>query len=144
MELTRKIDLSLYWHVRNLLPAMVHVKSSYEEKELKLPGVSIDVPRFYARSLELGNKEGLRRQLVTVDVFAETKQQRDDIADILYDSFVYNIPVYDFELGSPPPLPPLLGYLRVLDRSSEPIIVFRDLVEKFYWRRKISLSFDYH
>lgn len=143
MELTRKIELSLYWYIRDFLPSTVSVEPSYKEEELQLPVVSIDASRFYTQPLELGNVLGLRKLLVNIDIFADTKQQRDDIADILYNLFKANIPIYDFEITSVPPLPPFLGYLRITNKSNEPMVVFRDLVEKFYWHRRIILDTDY-
>lgn len=143
MDTTRKIELSLYVHLDILLPALVSVVTSYDEKEASLPCVAIDIPRYYDKPLELGNRNGLRKQLIIIDVLADSKQQRDDIGDVVYNALIGSIPIYDFAVNAYPPLPPFLGYLRILDRVSEPIIVFRDLVEKFYWRRKITLNAEY-
>lgn len=143
MDVTRKIELALYYHLRGIIPSHIKVVKGYDEEELELPCVAVDGGRYENVPIELGNREGLRQQLWIIDIFAVNKQQRDDLADLIYNSFLNNIPVYDYDVSFPPPNPPQVGILEIQDRSNDSIIVFRDLVEKFYWRRKITLNTRY-
>lgn len=140
MEQQRKEELSIYYHIKDTVPAHITVVDGYpEHTELVLPSVSVECDLYENLPIELGNREGLKQRTWYIDIFAESKQQRDDLGELVYDALLNNIEVYNFDLGDPPPYPPQIGVLRMKRRASDAIRVFRDLVEKLYWRRRITL-----
>ena len=145
MERQRKEELSMYYYIRDNLPSIVTMKDGFPPDELVLPTVSVEGGSYSDVMLELGNREGLRERLWSIDVFAKNKPQREDLGELIYNLFLPNqiVEVYDFELGDEEPYPPQIGVLRVQSRNSESIVVFRDLVEKLYWRRRITIVTQY-
>lgn len=138
MQLQRKLDLSIYyWLVSKVPSSSITVTDGFPEASLELPTVSITALDIEGLPFELGGCDQ-NKQFWRIDVFAKNKTQRDDLAYILYTELEQQIPVYDYDLGFPPPVPPRIGTLIVSKRKIQPIHVFEDLVEKLYWRSGVT------
>ena len=140
----RKIDLSIYYFLRDLMPSFVTVVDAFpdlqtmETPQLVLPTVSVDSLDITNVPFELGSLDHTRR-FWAVDVFAKTKSQRDDFTYTIFNELKdKNISVYDYEQGFPPTVVPQIGYLEIDKIVAKPIYVFRDLVQDLYWRSRIT------
>lgn len=143
MELQRKFDLSLYYWLENLVPAIVNVEDGFPNEALTLPTAAIVNLNVEGTPFELGADE-LDKQFWRIDVFASNKAQRDELAYMIFKELECNIPVYDYDMGFPPGVSPSqLGILVVSKRNVKPIHVFKDLVEKLYWRSSVTF-FTYY
>lgn len=143
MEQGRKEHLALYYWLRELLPDNVNVVRAYrKDTELEPPCVSIDSSDITNRPFELGNEDGLDDKFWAINVYGLTIAQRDDMAEIVFKD-LKKVPVYNYDEGFPPPNPTRIGTLIVSEKRSTPIMVFRDLVEKLFWRRNITFMTKY-
>jgi len=140
----RLIDLSLYYHIRNLMPSFVNVVDAFpdvqtgETPQLVLPTISVDSLDMTNIPFELGSLDRTRR-FWAIDVFGKTKSQRDDFTYTIFNKLKdENISVYNYDLGFPPTVVPQVGYLVTSKIVAKPIYVFRDLVQDLYWRSRIT------
>ena len=140
MELNRLIDLSIFYWLKDKVPAGITVVDGFPPGKLELPTVSITALDISAKPFELGGCD-LDNSFWRVDVFAVNKAQRDELAYIIYKELEQNIPVYDYDLGFV--APPQIGTLVVSKRNLRVIHVFEDLVEKLYYRSGITF-FTYY
>lgn len=139
----RKLDLSIYYWLVDKVPSIVNVVDGFPNTELNLPTVSIVNLDVEGVPFEFGAVD-LNNHFWRIDVFAENKAQRDELAALLFDELELHIPVYDYDEGFPPSVSPSqLGILVVSKRNTKPIHVFKDLVEKFYWRSSVTF-FSYY
>jgi len=137
MELNRLSDLSIYYWLRGIVPAIVNVEDGFPVGELTLPTVSITSLDIEGNPFELGGCE-LDNLFWRIDVFARNKAQRDELAYLIYKELESNVVVRDYDVGFPPVVAPILGTLIVSRRRTRPVHVFEDLVEKLYWRMSIT------
>lgn len=149
MELERKQDLSLNYHLINILSPypMVKVVDAYTKTDLVLPSVSVMDGEIYFTPQEMGNRFGKRMRYWAIDIFADNKTQRDDLTSIILNNLETGIAVYNYDEGFPPEVSPTqIGTLRVQDGSlvATPIRIFPALVEKMYWRATIKFITEYH
>lgn len=143
MQLQRKLDQSIYYWLLDKVPSSsITVTDGFPLEELELPTVSITALDISGVPFELGGCDQ-NNQFWRIDVFGQNKVQRDELAYILFTELEQNIPVYNYDAGFPPPMPPRIGTLIVSHRKIQPIHVFEDLVEKLYWRSGITF-FTYY
>ncbi len=145
MDEERKIEISVYYYIKSLLPSFVTVvdafpmSSNTDNPQLSLPTVSVDSQDMRGMPFELGSIEKFER-FWAIDIFAENKSQRDDYAYTLSRRLISDtIPVYDYDQGFPPNVnPSQIGYLQIESVDAKPIYVFRELVQVLYWRTRIT------
>lgn len=138
MELNRKQDLSIYYFLEGILPTFVTVVDGFPEGDLVLPTASVEALPIEGVPFELGGCDRDTR-FWRIDVFAENKSQRDDLAYKVYKELEKNVSVYNYDEGFPPAISPTrIGFMRCYDRRVAPIKVFDELVRKLYWRSAIN------
>jgi len=142
MNISKKQDLSIVYWLKDHVPSSVHVVDGFPTTSLELPTTSVTALDMRGSPFELGGKE-LVRQLWRIDVFGANINQRDLMASTIFEELENNIPVYDYDFGFPPPVPPRIGTLIVTERRLTPVHVFEDLVEKLYYRTSITF-FTYY
>jgi hypothetical protein len=151
MDIIRKQDKSVYYHVVNLFSTIpsVTIEDGFPiNKELVLPSVAVEGEELFLKDKEMGNRRGRKLRLWSLDVYGSNKEQRDEIVGILFNNLdaIGVISVYDYDEGFPPSVSPTqLGVLKV-DKESvtvTPIRIFPDLVEKLYWRSRIRFITEY-
>jgi hypothetical protein len=138
-----KRDFSVYYYIKNLLAAYpsVTVVDSFPVEKLKIPSVSVDAAGILVPPYELGNKMGISNRLWSIDVFAETKTQRDELGYKILTAIQSNIPVYDFDEGFPPTITPtIIDYLEPRNQQMTIINVNPVLVSLLYYRANIRFS----
>lgn len=134
----------VFYLQEEIVPEHISVVGGYDiDDELVLPSVAIESGRIVELPLELGNKDGIKEQIWYIDVFAKSKQQRDDLADLVYENLPVYIPVNDYEQGFPDPQPPRMGKLTIVRKERNTMVVPGDLLEKLYWQGRISLVTRY-
>jgi hypothetical protein len=138
MQQLRKEEISIYYWLQDLVPDSVNVEDGFPQTDLVLPTVSITELDIEATPFEMGGCE-LDTRLWRIDVFAENKAQRNNLAYDIYSELECGIPVYDYDEGFPPNTSPSqIGILEVQKRKLKPVHVFDELVDKFYWRSRIT------
>ena len=143
MELNRKQDLSIYYWLKEVLPTFVTVVDGFPEDDLVLPTASVETLPIEGVPFELGGRDKDIR-FWRIDIFADNKSQRDDMAYVVYKELEDNISVYNYDEGFPPDISPSkIGCMKCYDRRVAPIKVFEELVRKLYWRSAITFWTEY-
>ncbi len=144
IPIERLQDQSCFYWLKSIVPNGVVVVDAFPtnvnstDTPLTLNTVSIEASKLIGVPFELGNYNPLQERLWTIDIFTQNKTQRDDLAYLIFNELVKNIPVFDYNEGFPPSATPTqLGALDVSDIQVEPIYVFKDLVKDLYWRTQI-------
>lgn len=138
----RKEDLSVYYFLKDVFSTapFINIVDGFPEGDLKLPTVAVEAGRIDVVEYELGNRDGLRVRRWYIDIYANTKAQRDEFGYKLLDVLKDGIPVYNYDMGFPPSVSPTrIGTLVVISKSYDPIRVSADVVEKLYYRATISM-----
>ena len=92
----------------------------------------------------MGLRTGLRVRSWTLEVYAQNKAQRDEIASIIMGEIENGIPVHDYDEGFPPSVSPTqLGTMMTMGIMIIPMRIFPELVEKLYWKVAIRFSTTY-
>jgi hypothetical protein len=147
MNLDIKQNLSVYYYIRDTLSGYpsVHITDDYPDTELVLPSVSVIGDDKFSRPLELGNRHGIKNRMWNIEILGANKNQRDELAAIIYENVEDYIPVYDYDVGFPPTVVPQIGTLKIKPNTliSTPIRIFPDLVERLYWRESIKFMTEY-
>jgi hypothetical protein len=153
MQLNRKVDLSVYYYVKDYLETLTNlitVTDSYPvgwdgqpDGELSLPTVAVERRPINVPAYQLGGASPTAYYAYTLDVFAETKAQRDDIAYLLQtylDST--NIAVNNYDEGFPPAVTPTrIGTLVIMgDVENRVVYVFPDITPLVYWRAVVDFE----
>ena len=147
MHLIRKRELSVYYFMEGLFDpySFVSVVDAYPSEDMSLPTIAVEGRNIGVIPHELGTRVGLKNRLWAIDVFAENKDQQGEFTYLILDELEDGIPVYDYDEGFPPSVSPTrIGTLEVLDIEATSIYVFPQLVEKLYWRTRISFIAKYH
>jgi len=143
VKLSRKQDLSIFYWLEGLVPSSVNVVDGFPSDSLELPTVSITSLDVSGLPFELGGCDQ-NQFFWRIDTFGKNSVQRDDLSHTVFDALELNIPVYDYDVGFPPGVsPPRIGTLIVSKRRITPIRVFKELVEKLYWRSGITFFTTY-
>lgn len=135
--------MSIYYWLESQVDSSVNVEDEFPSGELTLPTVSITELDIRGSALELGGCEQ-DKLFWRIDIFAKNKAQRDYLKYQLYDELEANIEVNDYDEGFPPSVSPSrLGTLIVKDRRAKAVHVFKELVDKLYWRASITFTTYY-
>lgn len=148
MEIQRKQDIAVYYWLQSLFSSIpeITVSDGYPTADLVLPTVSVEAETIRSLPLEMGNSEMLYPRLWDINVFGNTKTQRDSMAYTVINNLKNGIDVYDYDLGFPPTVTPKIGMLRVVQDSltATPIRIHPELVEKLYYRMSVRFILDYY
>ena len=147
----RQEDLSVYFFIKDLLGSKVRrVVDSYpytniEDNTLEVPCVSVEHSVTFDNGGELGSS--WFRRTWSIDVFASTDTQRDELSDIIFQALDNSIPIRDYSSGFKEDGKGLAGVdLRIIewagveDRSMRPTYAFPSLSNKKFWRTTITFS----
>jgi hypothetical protein len=147
MFLERKQDLSIfYWLQDTVFSAysMVTVVDGYPEQDMELPVVAVVNNPIRLEPHELGNRTGQRVRSWTLEVYANNKAQRDEMASVIMGDIENGIPVHDYDEGFPPSVSPTqIGTMETFGIIVIPQRIFPDLVEKLYWKVSVRFSTNY-
>lgn len=136
MYIELKEDLSLFYHVKNVLDNLgINVVDDFPQEDLVLPTVSVEAKTVDTEDYELGNSEQMRMRVFDLNIFAKTKTQRDDIGYLLLHSFDRGVIVYNYDEGFPPDsTPSKIGHLDVISRHLSFFRPDPNLTEQLYYR----------
>lgn len=147
MHIIRKRELSVYYFMEGIFDpySFVNVVDAYPDEDMSLPTIAVEGRNIGVIPNELGTRVGLKNRLWSIDVFAENKDQQGEFTYLILDELEDGIPVYDYDEGFPPSTSPTqIGALGIFDIEATPIYVFPQLVEKLYWRTRISFVTKYY
>jgi len=145
MELERKWDLSVVYWLKTLFTGTpVNIVDSYPSEKMILPTVSVDFDSISTYMLELGSRKKAKIGSWTIDIFAKTKSQRDEIAFKILTALDEKISVYDYDQGFPPSVTPSnLGCLDPDNTSMQIVRVIPELVDELYYRAVVTFMAEY-
>ena len=145
MLINRKVDLSVYYYLDNLLTSSdsVTVVDAFPTDERGVPSGDLSLPTVASQRLpitirpyQLGGA-GLPWYHYAIDVYANSKTQRDYLAyKIQAELDNSNIAVNDYDEGFPPTVTPTrIGTLVIWgDITNSVVYVFPEVTQKLYWR----------
>lgn len=142
-----KEDLSVYFWLKDKFQAypIVTIVDAYPDAEnLTLPTISVEAEDVTSYELELGNRKEVKVRKYVFDIFALTKQQKDEFAYKIFNDLDDPIPVYDYDQGFPPNVSPTkLGSLIRRQRNIRYVRVYSELVEKMLYRAIVILIAEF-
>lgn len=141
IHLYTNMERSLYYWLSDLFSSYSFIKvvDSFPDSDLTIPSVALTADEIQLKRLELGNRkfEDIDRMWF-IDIFAENKTQRNDLAFLILDNLDNYIAVYDYNYGFPPNVsPPQIGVMIPYSLRFVPLKVFPELTDKMYWRGQI-------
>jgi len=109
MRIYNKIFLSLLYYVKEIMN-----DNGYEDNVIdsylndidlakvdSWPTVAINRGRYSGEDFEIGSQQH-KAAYFMIDIFANSKTQRDDLTELLFDSLnEITVPLYDFDIGFP-------------------------------------------
>lgn len=143
MYLERLEDLSVYYFLKDAFSdaPYINIVDGYPDSGLVTPTISVEAGRIDIDWFELGNRNGIRVRHFFIDIFAETKSQRDDIGYRLLDLLQKGIVVYNYNEGFPPNVSPSsMGTLVVLSLKFDPYAVSADVSKTLRYRATIEFT----
>lgn len=143
MILEKNQDFSVYYWLKNMFEIypFVRIVDGFPLTELSVPSISIDPESLDYIKWELGTNVRQVERVWYINIFANTKTQRDEFAYKIARQLEDNIPVYDYEEGFPPETSPKqTGVLRINDIRVEFIRILPELVDKLYYRAAVTFS----
>lgn len=146
MHLLRKQDLSVLYWLKNLFAdsPMINVVDGFPETGLVLPTVALEEDITNTEPIQLGDRTTAKIRNYFIDIFAETKTQRNEIGYRLLEALDDKISIYNYDEGFPPGTSPSkLGVLDPTQQTLEPIKVLPELTEKLYYRATVSFLAEY-
>jgi len=148
----RNEDLSVYFFVKNIIGSYVtSVVDSYPYNEIEtgtliVPSASIE----HKLTAEIGGELGAAwfERDWSVDIFASTDTQRDDLGDLLYAALDNAIPIRDYSSGFNADTGKsiigvdlrIIEYVSPEDRTLKPTYGFGFGNKNKYWRVNVSFS----
>lgn len=143
----RKQDLSIYYWLKDDVFAdtpFINIKDDFPTEALVLPTISVVSKSLRIFPYEIGNYKGLEPRVWYIDIFAQSKSQRDDFGYRILNRIEEDIPVYDYDEGFPPDVAPTqIGCLIPTEIRMEVIRVIPELVTTLYYRATISFEATY-
>ena len=147
MHIERKKDLSIYYWLVALFTDVpyVNIRDGFPISDLVIPTVSVEGGTINLLPHEIGNKNRVFSRYWRIDVFGDTKSQRDDFTYRILENLQDTIPVYDYDEGFPPGVSPTqLGCLNVRNVRSNVIEILPEFTQKLYYRTSIALTAEYN
>ena len=149
MELFRKVELSMYYYIKNKVDTrvgagIVTTELDYpnmEELGTKLlpPLVAVMCSATSDWDAELGNLAPKTFEWF-IEIYTLDKGQRADLLSIVWEALNEGITINDYDAGFTSP--PSLGTMVPRDRNSRSAPFFESLNEILYWRAVLSFSTD--
>jgi hypothetical protein len=146
MELERLIDLSVYHKLKNLLPVSVNVVDAWDDdSDINPPAVAINIAKNERAWLELGSNSTKKIMVFTLEIYATTKTQRENIASLIADGLEENIVVYDYNDGFPPSYSPLKIGAAIIVRppNYSPMPIVSGLQPRTKWVGRVTFEIYY-
>lgn len=143
MLLERKEDLSVIYFIKDLFSgtSTINVVDGFPVEGLTIPCIAVEAKRIDTAKFELGDKKRVQIRAWYIDVFAQNKSQRDEIAYTILNALESCIPVYDYDEGFPPTVTPTrLSCMNTEDLRLDIVRVMPQLVDKLYWRATVSFT----
>ncbi len=134
MFIEENAHFSLIHHLKNQFGSLAQVLDSFPEKFLDTPTLAIDIQSIRFTKFQIGDYNNIREVNWLVDIFARTKSQRDRIIFKAMASLEKPIPIYDFGVNFPPPLPPQVGVIRPIMITLDFIDIKIDNPEEIFYR----------
>ena len=138
-------DRSVYYFTVNLFsdaPFIKIVDAFPESETLTLPTIAVRNGTILTAPWEMGARKRYKGRYWFFDIFAKTKDQRDDIGYRLLNALELPIAVYNYNEGFPPDITPSqLGSLLPDEIRFEPIEIIPEIVgkENLYFRAQVTL-----
>ena len=146
MYLERKQELSVYYWLSGLFTdGVVSVVDSYYDGKLEVPRIAIVGEAIGSTLHELGGAERYDR-IWSLEIYAKTKQQRDEIGYKIFGDIRENghIQVFDYDEGFPPDVSPSsLGYMDIIEHQYRPKNLDSGLQEVLDWQAKVAVHSRY-
>ncbi len=149
MLINRKVDLSVYYYLEDLLPSSVTVVDGFPMDERGVPTGDLDIPTVATNRLpitirpyQLGGA-GLAWYHYIIDVYANSKTQSDYLSYLVQAELDNsNVAVNDYDEGFPPAVTPSrIGTLVVAgDIVNSVVYVFPEVTQKLYWRTVVDFT----
>jgi hypothetical protein len=140
-------DLSVYYYIKDLFTAtpFINIEDGFPVENLTIPTVSIEAKRIDTMEFQLGSRNRIQIRAWYIDVFAQNKSQRDEIAYTILNALEECIPVYNYNEGFPPSVSPSqLGCLETQDIRMDIIRVMPQLVNELYYRATVMFTAIYN
>lgn len=149
MQINRKVDLSVYYYLEDLLPSSVTVEDGFPTDERGVPSGDLSLPTIATNRLpitirpyQLGGV-GLPWYHYAIDIYGNSKTQKDDLAYLIQEELDNsNIAVNDYDEGFPPAITPSrIGTLVIVgDITNSEVYVFPEVTQKLYWRTVVDFT----
>lgn len=139
MEVGRLQDISInYWLQNVVASTFIQVVDGFPSTKLVIPSIAIEWDTLDAIDYELGNRDGLMEREYYIDVYAQSKSQRDELIYMIHSALKDPINVYDYNEGFPPSVTPSqIGCLLPIRRTASNIPILAELVPEMYYRATI-------
>jgi hypothetical protein len=143
MYLERKLDTSFYYWVKDKFSSYpsVNVVDDFPHEEFSLPAIAIVSKTITEEDFELGNRSGLQEWVWYVEIFANTKTQRDEFCYRIFNELKDGIPVYNYDEGFE--TPSRIGTLKATQKRIDFIQIFPELTENLYYRATVTVVAEY-
>lgn len=134
--------MSVYYWLKNNF-STIDIEDDFPDVLLTLPCIAVVPQVISIRPKQLGSREGNKVRLWDVEVFGNTKTQRDSMAYQILDYLENPILVYNYDEGFVNPSQ--IGALLPIQDSITltPMRIFPDLTQKLYWRSSIKFLTEY-
>jgi len=146
MYLERLQELSVYYWLDDLFTGTgVDVVDSWHDGDLVLPRIAVVGENIGSSLHELGGAERYNR-IWSIEIYASTKQQRDEIGYRIFGQLREDghIEVFDYDEGFPPTVSPSsLGYMDVLKHQYLPRNFDSELQNLLDWRATVAIHSRY-
>lgn len=140
MYLETKEDTSVLYFLSDVFVAFpfVSVVDEFPETPLEVPTVALSVGKSTFDKFQMGSTDERRVRQYTVDVFANSKVQRNEFSYAIINALKSGIMVYNYDEGFPPEVSPSVrGHLDVVSKHFIPVEILQELVEKLYYRATV-------
>jgi hypothetical protein len=140
-------DLSVLYFIKSIFSdaPFIKVVDSYDPSDLTVPTIAVESEIINGKTFELGNRAFGKIRVWLIDIFADTKAQRDQYAYRILHELENKIPVYDYNVGFPPDVtPPKVGALDPQEVQLNRIQVLPDLTELMYYRSVVRFTTVYN
>lgn len=146
MELEKKKDISIVYWLRDIFSDVSSLKvvDEYREQELSVPSIALETGPMSSKPFQLGDRTKQTFKTWYIDLYANSSEQRNEMAYRIMRLLDEGISVYDYDEGFPPSISPTkIGLIGVLEQKYDPISVVPDLLEVMYWRGSVTIFTDY-
>ena len=147
MIIDRKLDLSVYYYIKNQFASapFITVVDGFPETPLTPPTIAVELDSITTYPFELGNRVRGKVRTWYIDIYAKDKSQRDEYAYKVMSALEESIPVYNYDEGFPPSSSPSqIGGILTEDINLQIIKVLPELTELMYYRAIVTFTGEYN